>query len=138
MYSLVPLLQKQMKAGKSFASVYKRFIKISVDYALLEKVKNVVVIPSDFGWSDIGDWKSVQEILAEFPEMNVARGDHIALGTQGAFVYSPDKLVVTIGLDDLIIVDTPDVLLVCPKDRAQDVKKIVKELANNPKRKRYL
>ena len=56
--------------------------KISVDYALLEKVKNVVTIPADFGWSDIGDWKAVQEMLSSFPEDNVTRGELHEIGTQ--------------------------------------------------------
>ncbi len=138
MYATTIALQKAIAKKKSYTTIYKHYHKISVDYALLEKVEQVVMVPADFGWSDIGDWKSVQEILANYPEENVSRGTSLPIGSSGSLLYSPQKLIVTIGLDDLIVVDTPDVLLICPKSRSQDVKLAVKELGKVKKMRKYL
>lgn len=100
----------------------------SVDYAVMEKTERAVVLPLDAGWSDVGSWAALWEIKDKDSSGNVLDGDVIAHNTTGSFVMSSDRLVTTLGVDNLIVVDTPDALLVADKSRIQDVKKIVAEI----------
>jgi mannose-1-phosphate guanylyltransferase len=115
-------------------AIYPKLENISVDYAILENATRqegapqVYVIPADVGWSDIGSWAAVYELLAKHPGDNVLAGHGLALDATGNFLYSPTKFVAAIGVRDLIVVETPDALLIVPRDRAQDVAKIVKSL----------
>ena len=104
--------------------------RISVDYALMEHIRGeVYVIPVEMGWSDIGNFGALYDILSTQPGDNVIYGEHHALllDTSGTLVYSR-RLVATIGIEDLVIVDAGDVLLICRRDRVQDVKQVVEEL----------
>jgi mannose-1-phosphate guanylyltransferase len=115
-------------------AIYPKLENISVDYAILENATRqdgppgVFVIPADVGWSDIGSWAAVYELLAKQPGENALAGQGLALDATGNFFYSPKKFVAAIGVRDLIVVETPDALLIVPRDRAQDVAKIVKSL----------
>ncbi len=103
--------------------------KISIDYGLMEKLTDLVVIPASFAWADVGSWRAVHEILARDPNADVVRGMHVGVEGNGNLVVAPPgKLVATYGLEHCVIIDTPDALLICPRDRAQEVKKIVEEL----------
>jgi mannose-1-phosphate guanylyltransferase len=115
-------------------AIYPKLENISVDYAILENATRqegpprVFVIPAEVGWSDIGSWAAVYELLARQPGENVLAGRGLALDAAGNFLYSPGKFVAAIGVRDLIVVETPDALLIVPRDRAQNVAKIVKSL----------
>ncbi|NOZ05478.1 MAG: NTP transferase domain-containing protein [Chloroflexi bacterium] len=109
----------------------------SIDVGILERSDNVVVVPADVGWSDVGSWAALLNILPSDSDGNVSLGDHLAMDTRQTLVYSAGRMVATLGVEDLIIVDTDDVVLICPKDRAQDVKKLVDELARK-KQDQYL
>lgn len=115
-------------------AIYPKLENISVDYAILEKAAQeagpprVFVIPAEVGWSDIGSWAAVYELLAKQPGQNVFAGQGHPFDAAGNFVWSPSKFVAAIGVRDLVVVETPDALLICPRDRAQDVGKIVKWL----------
>jgi mannose-1-phosphate guanylyltransferase len=116
--------------------IYGRLENISVDYAILEKAASaeggregaVFVIPADIGWSDIGSWAAVYELLARHDGQNILDGPGETLDAEGNFLWSPDKFVAAIGVRDLVVVETRDALLICPRERAQDVGKIVKSL----------
>jgi len=114
--------------------IYRKLENISVDYAVLERAtreegaSRVFVIPAEIGWSDIGSWASVYELVARQPGENVLAGDGHTLDATGNFLWSPGKFVAAIGVHNLVVVETPDALLICPRDRAQDVSKIVKAL----------
>lgn len=118
---------------------YSQCEKISIDYAIMEKVdpREVRIIPADFGWSDVGTWESIHDELTDTTDENIIQANHLGIETKGSLIKSgnPNKKIATIGLENMVIVDTPDALLVCPKDRSQDVKKIVKRLADE---KEYL
>jgi mannose-1-phosphate guanylyltransferase len=104
--------------------------KISLDYAVMEGAQNVAVIPVDIGWSDVGSWDSLFEVLKldKFGNSFKSREPlKVILDTANTLVYS-DKLIVTIGVKDIIVVETPDALLICHKDRTQDVKEVVNHL----------
>jgi len=115
-------------------TIYAQLESISVDYAILEPATRVegdprvFVIPAEVGWSDIGSWAAVYELLAKQAGENVLAGDGHALDAAGNFLWSPSKFVAAIGVRDLVVVETADALLICPRDRAQDVGKIVKWL----------
>jgi len=115
-------------------AIYPKLENISVDYAILENATRlegapqVYVIPADIGWSDIGSWAAVYELLTKHSGDNVLAGHGLALDASGNFLYSPTKFVAAIGVRDLIVVETSDALLIVPRDRAQDVAKIVKSL----------
>jgi mannose-1-phosphate guanylyltransferase len=100
----------------------------TIDYGIMEGARNVAVIPVDIGWSDVGSWATLLDILAGDEDGNVVTGPHLGIDTRRTLVYSPNRLVATVGLEEMIVVDSGDALLVCPKDRAQDVKRIVDAL----------
>lgn len=107
---------------------------ISVDYAVMEKTEKTVVIPLSIGWNDVGSWKSLWEISNKDNSENVAHGDAILQDTTGTFVHSERSLVVTLGVKDLVIVDTPDALLVADREKAQQVGGIVSVLRESGRR----
>lgn len=113
---------------------YQRLESISIDYAIMEPAtrkksgNSVFVLPADVGWSDIGSWAAVYELSAKNRLENVSAGNLLTLDSEGNYFWSPRKFVAAIGVRNLIVVETSDALLICPRDRAQDVAKIVKSL----------
>jgi mannose-1-phosphate guanylyltransferase / mannose-6-phosphate isomerase len=101
---------------------------ISIDYAVMEKAGNVAVIPCNLGWSDIGSWNALGELLPPDGSGNRALGETVLIDTKNCLVKSDHHLVATVGVEDLIIVDTPDAVLVAHKNKTQDVKKVVQQL----------
>lgn len=108
--------------------VFSNLEPISVDYAVMEKTDRAAVIPVDIGWSDVGSWSALDEVSERDASGNIISGNVIDFGSKDSVIYAEKRLVATIGLKDAIVVDTPDATLVCSKERAQDVKKIVDEL----------
>jgi mannose-1-phosphate guanylyltransferase len=100
----------------------------TIDFGVMEKADNVVVIPVEMGWSDVGSWASLIELLPCDGEGNVVVGQHVGLDTKSSLIYSPSRLVATVGVENLIVVDTEDVILICSADRAQEVKALVERL----------
>jgi mannose-1-phosphate guanylyltransferase len=119
--------------------VYKKLASISIDYGVMEKADNVLVLNGDFGWSDVGSWDALWEISAKDRSGNVVLNNSrvIAENSEGSLVYNPRKLTALIGVKDLIIVETKDALLICKKGRSQDVKGVVERLEKE-KLKEYL
>ncbi|HLV35099.1 MAG TPA: mannose-1-phosphate guanylyltransferase [Spirillospora sp.] len=120
-------------------SIWDNIRKISLDFAVMEHAEDIVVIPVDIGWNDVGSWDALFDVLKLDKNGNHFKGKspvNVIIDTKNTLVYS-DKLTVTIGIEDIIIVDTPDALLLCHKDRAQDVKEVVNKLLTN-KNYKYL
>jgi mannose-1-phosphate guanylyltransferase len=114
---------------RHLAEAYPLCENISVDYAVLEKAKNVVGLASDdFGWNDVGSWNAVYELHARDKAGNAGAGDTLVHEAFGNYVEAPGKMVALLGVKDLIIVDTPDALLVADRHRAQEVGELVKAL----------
>ncbi|MDP2720835.1 MAG: sugar phosphate nucleotidyltransferase [bacterium] len=112
-----------------------------IDTAILEKAKNVLMVPGDFGWFDIGDWLTVHNILATANKENIVIGKnkstYVAIDSHNCLVHTDNRLIATIGVKDLVVIDTPDAILICEKSRVQEVKKLVDKLKAE-KRGKYL
>lgn len=109
-------------------ALYEAAEAVSIDYAVLERSTRVAVVPAEFGWSDVGSWAALDDVAAKDERGNVLSGRVVDVDSQRSIVYAQDRVVATIGLNDLIVVDTPDATLVCAKDRAQEVRKVVDAL----------
>ena len=116
------------REAETVRAVFGRLEPISVDYAVMEKTDRAAVIPADIGWSDVGSWTALDDVSERNASGNVVTGNVIDIGSRDSIIYAEKRLVATIGLRDTVVVDTPDATLVCSKERAQDVKKIVDEL----------
>jgi mannose-1-phosphate guanylyltransferase len=131
--------------SSALKKIYPKLENISVDYAVMEPVTRlnalpaspvkqeanppaVFVIPANVGWSDIGSWAAVYELLAKTTGENVSAGPSFVLDANGNYLWSPKKFVAAVGVRDLVVVETDDALLICPRDRSQDVGKVVKWL----------
>jgi mannose-1-phosphate guanylyltransferase len=120
-------------------AAYPTLTKKSIDYALMEKTQQAYVLPVAFGWDDLGDWNAIERLLkGQAPNVELAR--HVGLDTQGALFYatSQDDLIVTIGLEDTVIVRDGKVTLIVKKDRTQDIKQVLKEIQADPQLKDLL
>lgn len=122
------------------ASTYGEAKKISIDYAIMEKIapSAVNVIPAELGWNDIGNWAALHEQLALYESENVSMGEHVGIDTAGSVILGESgKLIVTYGIKDMVIVDTPEALLVMPKGKAGEAKKLIEEIKKK-KKERFL
>jgi len=109
--------------------VWREVADEAIDTGIMERAERVAVVPMDIGWSDIGSWATVADILPADSENNVVVGEHIGMDTRDTLLYgTTDRLIATVGLRDMIVVDTDDAVLVCPKERAHDVKELVAKL----------
>lgn len=109
-------------------SIYPTIPSISIDYGIMEKSDKVRVISAEMGWNDVGSWDNLGVLYDEDADGNITAGDFLGIDTKNCITYSGKRLISTIGVENLIIVETDDAIMVIDKDRAQDVKKIVDEL----------
>ncbi len=127
------------KQDETVRKIYPSFEKNSIDFAILEKVdpKELVVLSADLGWSDVGAWNILKDELSETPKDNVIQGNVYDLDSRDCLIYetAENKVIATIGLEGLIVVDTPDGLLVSTKDRITEIKKFVEKLKEDNKEK---
>ncbi len=107
--------------------IYPSIDSISIDYAVMEKAKNVYMVRSSFSWNDVGSWQSLEDVWP-MKENNISISDIFSIESEGCIAFSPGKLVALIGVKDLVIVDTQDALLICKKDQAQRVKELRERL----------
>lgn len=114
--------------SRGFRRLFPRFEKISIDYALMEVIPDIYAVPADIGWNDVGSWAVAHELSKQDADRNVLPGGSLSLDSQGNLVVSPRKFVATVGVHDLVIVETDDALLVSARDRSQDVGKVVQKL----------
>jgi mannose-1-phosphate guanylyltransferase len=125
-----PLARAMRTGGRAaLARAYRAVPAISIDRGVMEHADRVAVVPARFAWNDVGSWAAVGEIWADGrPAANAARGRLLALDSSRCVVDSPSRLVALLGVDDLVVVDSPDAVLVCHKSRVQDVRRVVAEL----------
>jgi mannose-1-phosphate guanylyltransferase len=127
------------KEKEAINRIYPLCVSISIDYAIMEKANNVYVIPAAFGWSDLGTWNSAYSNLKKDQKGNALAGDNIINidSTNSMISANHEKLLVLQGLDDFIVVDTNDVLLICKKEKEQQVKEFLAEVKKK-KGEKYL
>ncbi len=123
---------------EALPDIYKEATSISIDYAISEKASNLVLIPGDFGWNDVGDWKVVYDLGTKDLSGNVVVGDSpevrtLAIKSEGNLVHTNGRLVAMVGVSNMVVVDTDEILMIVPKDRSQDVKKLVERLKEEGK-----
>jgi len=120
----------KLNDGKSFPlnSLYSQLDSISIDYGIMERRSDVLMVPATFRWSDLGSWTALVEVLSKDKTGNIRKGNTVDVGSRDSIVFGGERLVATIGLKDMVVVDTPDATLITPKERVQEIRKIVEEL----------
>lgn len=136
-YANLQKIHKSLGTKNEKATIQKLYPlcdKISIDYGIMEKIdpREVRIIPAELGWSDVGTWESIFSELASGKQNNLVKARHIGIDTRGSLIYgtggTKSKLIATIGIKDLVIVETDDAILVCDKKRSHDLKKLVEKL----------
>ena len=110
------------------AEVWEETDRTTIDYGILEKAANVAVVPADIGWHDIGSWARLSAIVHGDPSGNWSSDGHVALDSDGNYAWAPGKTVAFIGVEGLVVVDTPDALLIATKQQSEEVKEVVDRL----------
>ncbi|HIK05370.1 MAG TPA: mannose-1-phosphate guanylyltransferase [Trichormus sp. M33_DOE_039] len=133
LYTHAPEIIEQI--AQKGVDVYPQLPKKSIDYALMEKTNLAYVLPAEFGWDDLGDWNAIERLLKKPENPNVELATHVGLDTQGAIIYAtnPEDVVVTIGLEDVVIVRDRNVTLIVNKERTQEIKQVLKTLQSDPR-----
>jgi len=122
---------------KALQMIYSRCPSISVDYGILEKADNMALIEAQFSWNDVGSWSALKKFLPQDKDGNArilghrpGKGRILFLDSSNCLVRSEEKLIAVIGLDNMVVVEAGNALLVCPRDRSQDVRKVLQEMQN--------
>lgn len=113
---------------RELEAVFSKMPSESIDYGIMEKATNIYVVPGNFGWDDVGSWLSLERINKTNQDGNVISGNTITIKTKNSIIQAQDKLIATVGLENIIIIDTEDALLICNKDNTQEVKEIINNL----------
>ena len=116
------------EAKETLAAVYQQLEAVSIDYGVLEQSARLLVVPADIGWSDLGEWTAIHRLSPQDEQGNTLSVNVLDRGSKNSFIHSSRRPIVTIGLKDLVVVDTEDALLVCSQDRIQEVKTVVQQL----------
>ena len=128
---MMPDIHRMIVSGQQPGMVeecYRKVPAVSIDTGVMEQSNRAVMIPVGFRWSDVGNWSSLEEVTPRDKSGNIVTGRVVDLGSRNSVIYADRRVVATIGLEDMVVVDTPDATLVCPKDKSQDVKKVVEIL----------
>jgi mannose-1-phosphate guanylyltransferase len=122
-------IDQAIGTGDPIAPAWEGIDPVSIDVGIMERAEKVAVIPTDFGWNDVGSWAAIYDVAEQDDNRNVLRGDNIVVvDTKGSYIRGHDRFIAVVGLDDVIVVQTEDAILVCARDKAQDVKEVVKWL----------
>ena len=133
LYNKISLIRPNRDIKKS----WNKITPISIDYGIMERSKKVAMVAARFDWSDVGSWQALKDILRKNKSGNIIKADSLDIGSKDLFVWSKDRFVATVGLKDIIVVDTPDALLICRDDYSENVRKIV-DFLKTKKRKEHL
>jgi len=133
-----PSIPKSEIRNPQLTKLYSSLESISIDYGILERSPEVLMVPATFQWSDLGSWTALDEVIEKDDSGNIIKGNTVDIGSQNSIVFSGERLVATIGLKDMVVVDTPDATLVTTKERVQEVRKIVEILKQNGREEHLL
>ncbi len=128
---------KELRSG-TLNEIYSSFENISIDYGVLEKSRDVLVIPSDFGWSDLGSWTALDDILEKDGHGNILQGNSVDIGSEHCTVIAGERVIATIGLKNMVVIDTPDATLVSSKENVQEVRKVVETLKKSQRQEHLI
>lgn len=128
----------QKNEAEVLAVEYPQIKDISIDYGIMEKEKNILVIPADLGWSDIGSWLQLRNVLQKGKEENIIKGNHIGVDSSNSLIFGSKRLIATVGVKDLVIIDTDDVVFVCSAEESQAVRKLIEKLKEKKEAQKYL
>ena len=123
------------KVDKVTEKVYKEIFSESIDYGIMEHASDVLVLQGKFGWNDLGCWEEVYKIAAKDKHGNVILGDPVLKDVENSYIETSGRTVALVGVKNMIVVDTPDALLICKKENSQDVKWVVEKLKQNAREK---
>jgi mannose-1-phosphate guanylyltransferase/mannose-6-phosphate isomerase len=126
------------KLSAPCAMLYANLKSISIDYGVMERSQNVLMVPATFKWSDLGSWTALDDMIVKNDSGNILKGNAVDLGSQNSTIFAGERVIATIGLKDMVVVDTADATLVTTKERAQEVKKIVDLLKQNGREEHIL
>jgi len=118
-------------------AAYLALPTVAVDTSVLEKTRNLLMVPAQFEWHDVGSWADLHDILEQDEAGNFVEGEHVLIDSRNCMIHSPRKLVAAVGLENMVVIETEDAILICPKTRSQDVRLIVERLKQMGK-KQYL
>ena len=123
-------VKRARQAGRADEAdrAYQALPTEAIDYAVLERTKNLLVVGATFEWHDLGSWADLHDILQQDEAGNFVEGDSVLIDSKNCMIHSPNKLVAAVGLEDMVVIETEDAILICPKARSQDVKLIVDRL----------
>ncbi len=124
----LPVREAGAIPNPQWSMLYTNLESISIDYGVMERSQNVLVVPATFQWSDLGSWAALDEIIEKDKTGNILKGNTIDIGSQNSTVFASGRLIATIGLKEMVVVDTADATLVSPKERVQEVRKVVETL----------
>ena len=130
LYQGLQLVKDARRAGRADEAdaAYKTLPTEAIDYAVMERTHNLLVVQAGFEWHDIGSWADLHDILEQDQAGNFVEGESILIDSRNCMIHSPKKLVAAVGLEDMVVIETDDAILICPKARSQDVKLIVDRL----------
>jgi mannose-1-phosphate guanylyltransferase len=131
LYSVLSRIEKKIDSEnieRVLESLYPQAPSISIDYGVMEKANDVVVLRADLSWNDVGSWESLRDIYGADERGNVVLGEHVFIDSSDNTVFSPERLVGMVGAENLVVVDAGDSILVCRRERTQDVRKVVEYL----------
>ncbi len=138
-YKHIKQIASSKNFNKSLSLIYPKIKNISIDYCIMEKVRDILCVRGEFNWSDIGSWESIGRVFEKDKKGNVVTGNFTGLSVRDSIIFTEkDHFVGAIGISDFIIVQTKDATLICPKDKAQDVRKLVALLKKSKKTKKFL
>lgn len=137
LFSLKGTKMSENKDSIYLKGLYERLESISIDYGVMEKCKDVLMVPATFQWLDLGSFTALDEVIEKDNNGNILKGNFIDIGSSNTIILSGERLIATIGLNNMIVVDTPDATLIVPKSKTQEVRRIV-EILKREGRKEYL
>ena len=107
--------------------VFETLTKISIDYGIMEKTDDLVLVKGDFAWDDIGTWDSLDRIIEKDNDGNIVQADFLGIEAKNNIIFG-EKPIIGLGIEDLVIIDTEDCIFVCPKEKAPEIKKVINRL----------
>ena len=130
LYEGLQQVKRARHLGQSLEAdrAYRALPTEAIDYAVMERTHNLLVVGAAFEWHDIGSWADLHDILRQDEAGNFVEGDSVLIDSKNCMIHSPHKLVAAVGLEDMVVIETEDAILICPKARSQDVKLIVERL----------